>query len=324
MPPPIMRNRHLSARLGGAFLLLLTAGSASAQSSGAGPFTVAETGAHFRSLGDAVDAIGGRDGTILIAPGTYRQCAVQEAGAIVYRAAQPGTVTFDGDICEGKAALVLRGRAAVIEGLAFRNMRSQEDGNGAGIRLEKGDLTVNGSLFADSEEGILTHDDPAATIRIDHSTFRRLGRCDRGLSCAHSIYIGHYGRLIVTRSRFEAGSGGHYVKTRSARVDITDNSFDDSQGHLTNYMIDLSNGSSGLIAGNIMVQGRDKDNHSAFITVAPEGRDQDSSQLVVRNNRAAFVPGLVRQSTFLANWTDDAVTIADNDLASGVKLKDRR
>ncbi len=318
-----MQNRLLSTRLGGAFLLLLTAGSASAQSSGEGPFTVAETGAHYRSLTDAVGAIGSQDGTIIIAPGTYRQCVVQEAGAIVYRAAQPGTVTFDSDVCEGKAAMVLRGRAAVVEGLTFRNMRVP-DGNGSGIRLEKGDLTVNGSVFADSEEGILTHDDPTATIRIDHSTFRGLGRCDRGLSCAHSIYIGHYGRLIVTRSRFEAGTGGHYIKTRSARVEITDNSIDDSQGRLTNYMIDLSNGSNGLIAGNVMVQGRDKDNYSAFITVAPEGRDQDSSELVVRNNRAAFVPGLVRQSTFLANWTDDAVTIADNDLATGVKLKDRR
>lgn len=316
-----MRNRLLSARLGGAFLLLAMAGGASAQSGG--PFTVAETGAQYGSLVDAVGAIGDSDGTILIAPGTYRQCVVQEAGAIAYRAQQPGSVTFDSEICEGKAALVLRGRAAIIDGLTFRNMRV-EDGNGSGIRLEQGDLTVTGSLFADSEQGILTHDDPAATIRIDRSTFRRLGRCDRGLSCAHSIYVGHYGRLIVTRSRFEAGSGGHYVKTRSARVDITDNSFDDSQGRVTNYMIDLSNGSSGVIAGNIMVQGRDKDNYSAFITIAPEGRERDSSALVIRNNRAAFVPGLSRESTFVANWTDDAVTISDNDLAGDIKVKDRR
>ncbi|GLS99906.1 hypothetical protein GCM10007897_12890 [Sphingobium jiangsuense] len=316
-----MRNSLLPARIGGALLLLLAASGAGAQSGG--PFTVAETGARYGSLVEAVGAIGNGDGTIMIAPGTYRQCVVQEAGAIAYRAAQPGSVTFDSEICEGKAALVLRGRAASVDGIIFRNMRVP-DGNGSGIRLEQGDLTVTNSIFADSEEGILTHDDPAATVRIDHSTFRRLGRCDRGLSCAHSIYIGHYGRLIVTRSRFEAGSGGHYVKTRSARVDITDNSFDDSQGRLTNYMIDLSNGSSGLIAGNIMVQGRDKDNYSAFITVAPEGRERDSSALVVRNNRAAFVPGLTRESTFVANWTDDAVTISDNDLAKGVKLKDRR
>ena len=316
-----MRNLLLPARLGGAFLTLLAASGAVAQSGA--PFTVAETGKHFSSLADAVGAIGGREGTILIAPGTYRQCAIQEAGAIIYRAAQPGTAIFDSEICEGKAALVLRGRAATIEGLTFRNMRV-EDGNGSGIRLEHGDLTVTGSLFENSEEGILTHDDMEGTIRIDHTTFRRLGRCDRGLSCAHSIYTGHYGRLIVTRSRFDTGAGGHYLKTRAARVDITDNSFDDSKGHLTNYMIDLSNGASGLIAGNIMLQGRDKENHSAFITVAPEGRDHSSAQLIVRNNRASFVPGLVRQSTFVANWTDDPVTIADNELAPGVKLKDRR
>ena len=83
------------------------------------------------------------------------------------------------------------------------------DRNGAGIRLERGDLSVSGSAFRDSEEGILTHDDPRATIRIDRSTFSRLGRCDDDFDCAHSIYAGQYGQLIVTNSRFEAGTGGH-------------------------------------------------------------------------------------------------------------------
>src|SRR3546814_1288741 len=60
--------------------------------------------------------------------------------------------------------------------------------------------------------------------------------------------------------------------------------FRSSGGRLTNYMIDLSNGASGTISGNEMVQGRDKDNYSAFITVAPEGREQDSTNLSIANN----------------------------------------
>src|SRR3546814_4626580 len=68
------------------------------------------------------------------------------------------------------------------------------DGNGAGIRLERSDLQVINSLFRGSEEGILTANDPGATLSIDRSTFSRLGRCDRGLSCAHSVYTGVYGR----------------------------------------------------------------------------------------------------------------------------------
>ncbi|MGK2910167.1 MAG: right-handed parallel beta-helix repeat-containing protein [Sphingobium sp.] len=288
-----------------------------------GPFMVAESGAGFVSLADAVNAIGGGSGTIVIAPGTYRDCAVQTEGAITYRSATPGEAIFDGGICEGKAALVLRGQSAIVDGVVFQNMRVP-DGNGAGIRLEKGDLAVDNSLFRNSEEGVLTADDMAHSIRIDRSTFSRLGRCDRDLDCAHGIYIGQYGNLTVTRSRFEAGQGGHYLKSRAARVTIRDNSFDDSHGHLTNYMIDLPNGAAGTITGNEMVQGKDMDNWSAFITIAPEGRAHDSSSLDVSGNSASFVPGVRRESTFVANWTDDRVKIGANKLAAGVKVTDRR
>ena len=146
------------------------------------------------------------------------------------------------------------------------------DLNGAGIRLETGNLVVINSWFRDSQQGILTSDDPSASILIDHSTFSGLGRCDQGASCAHSIYIGNYGSLTVTHSRFERGNGGHYLKSRAARAVVTGNSFDDSHGHTTNYMIDLCAGSVGSITDNVFVQGKDKENHSAMITVAAEAR----------------------------------------------------
>ncbi len=287
------------------------------------PFTIAETGQAFSSLAQAVDAIGDRKGTVVIAPGTYRQCAVQQGGDVTFTAATPGTAILDGVTCEGKAALVLRGRAAKVDGIVFQNLRVP-DGNGAGIRLEGGNLTVTNSLFRNSEEGILSGDAPGNSVTIDKSTFRHLGRCDRGLSCAHSVYIGQYGSLTVTRSRFDSGDGGHYLKTRTPRVTITDNSFDDSAGRATNYMIDLSNGASGTIRGNEMVQGKDKENYSAFITVAPEGREHDSAGLSIVNNSASFVPGLSRNSTFVAKFADDAVRIDANRLASGIKISDRR
>ena len=66
----------------------------------------------------------------------------------------PGSVIFDGTTCEDKAALVLRGGGTTVDGIVFRNMRVG-DGNGAGIRIEIGDLTVTNSMFLDSQEGIL-------------------------------------------------------------------------------------------------------------------------------------------------------------------------
>lgn len=296
--------------------------SAMAQA-GRAPFTVEETGASYGTLGDALAAIGDGRGTVLVAPGTYRQCAVQQGGDVTVRAATPGTAIFDGVPCEGKGALVLRGKSSRIDGIVFQNIRVP-DGNGAGIRLESGNLTVSNSLFRNSEEGILTGDYDGGQVTIDKSTFRKLGRCDRDLDCAHGVYIGRLASLAVTNSRFDQGDGGHYLKTRTARVTITGNSFDDSAGHLTNYMIDLSNGASGVISGNEMVQGKDKDNWSAFITVAPEGREHSSAGLVIEGNRAGFVPGLERGSTFVANFTDDPVRIGANRLAPSMKITDRR
>src|SRR3546814_12437761 len=92
--------------------------------------------------------------TILIAPGVYHQCTVQAGGRITFKAVQPGTAIFDGTTCEGKAAFVLRGQSATVDGLVFRNM-AVDDGNGAGIRTEMGDLPVRNAMFVDSQEGIL-------------------------------------------------------------------------------------------------------------------------------------------------------------------------
>lgn len=311
-------------RIFSTILLFSAAVGATALAQGtATPFTVAESGRGYATLHDAIAAIGNGRGTVLVAPGSYAQCAVQQGGDVTIRARTPGGAILDGATCEGKAALVLRGRSSTIDGIIFQNLRVP-DGNGAGIRLESGNLSVSNSLFRNSEEGILTGDAPGNSIVIDKSTFRHLGRCDRDLACAHGIYVGHYGSLTVTRSRFDQGDGGHYLKTRTPRVTITGNSFDDSAGHLTNYMIDLSNGASGMISGNEMVQGRDKDNYSAFITIAPEGREHDSTGLSITNNSASFVPGLQRNSSFVANFTDDAVKIGPNRLAGGIRITDRR
>lgn len=291
--------------------------------SAAPAYQVVETGRGFGRLQDAVDAIGGGTGTIRIASGRYADCAVQSQGNVSYIAAVPGQAAFDGVACEDKAALVLRGTSASVEGLVFANIKVG-DWNGAGIRLERGNLSVSQSWFRDSQQGILTGDDTSATLVIDKSTFTRLGTCEGPGGCAHSLYTGDYGAVTVTRSRFEAGRGGHYLKSRAGRIGIINCSFDDTAGRETNYMIDLPNGASGRIAGNWFVQGQSKENYSAFITVAPEGRQRSSAGLVIEGNNARFASGVSRTSTFVANWTDDPVQIGANTLGAGLKVKDRR
>lgn len=304
-------------------LAVLALSSSMAEAQQGAPFVVVETGQQFARLQDAVNAIGDGAGTVRIAPGRYGDCSVQGAGDVAYVAATPGQAVFDGGTCEGKGTLVLRGRSARVEGLVFTNIKVP-DFNGAGIRLEHGNLAVSQSWFRDSQQGVLAGEDTSATITIDKSTFTRLGTCEGPGGCAHSIYIGNYGALTVTRSRFEAGRGGHYVKSRAAQVGVINNSFDDTAGRATNYMIDLPGGASGQISDNWFVQGANKENYSAFIAVAAEGAQRSSAGLSVASNDARFAPGVSRESTFVGVWGGDTVQIGANKLAAGLKRSDRR
>lgn len=299
---------------------LAIAGAAPAMAS-AQAISVPELRRNFASVQAAVNAIGDGEGTVLLAPGLYRECAVQTAGVVHFRSTQPGQAIFDGVECEGKAALVLRGNGASVEGLIFQNM-AVSDLNGSGIRLEQGDLSIHQSLFRNSEQGILTGPDANGTIHIDQSTFSRLGRNDGGPS--HSIYVGDYGRLLITRSRFERGAGGHYVKSHSARIEISDCTFDDTGGRESNYMIDLPSGATGRISGNLFIQGANKENYSAFIAVAAEAHNHSSAGLAIAGNTARIAPGVNRETIFVANWSGERLSMGANTLGAGLSAYEAR
>jgi hypothetical protein len=303
------------------FALPLALLAAAPSNGAAASFTVAESGRGFATLQEAVNAIGNGTGTIRIAPGRYRGCAVQEAGRVAF-VAEPGTAVFDGGACEDKATLVLRGRSARVEGLTFIHVRVP-DGNGAGIRLEQGDLVVSTTIFADGQCGILSANDPSASIRIDRSTFSGLGKDPDG-NGAHSLYIGNYGSLTVTRTRFERGTGGHYLKSRSGRIELTDSSFDDSAGRRTNYLVDLSNGASGRIAGNVFVNGTGKENHATMVAIAAEGAENSSAGLAIENNDVSVAPGFRWHTAFVGDWSGDRLTIRGNKVGPGIALVERR
>ena len=311
-----------SALIAGAALCALPGVSALAHGR-VQPFTVVETGKSYNTIQEAVSAIGDARGTIRIANGTHRQCAVQERGVITYLAAEAGKAVLAGKACEGKAGLVLRGIGAEVRGITFRDYQVP-DGNGAGIRLERGQLNIAYARFLDSQQGILTANDTSSQIYIIRSTFSGLGTCENSAGCAHSIYIGDYGKLTVLESRFERGRGGHYVKARSGHVVIENNSFDDAAGVQTNYMIDLPSGAIGSIANNWFVRGQSKENYSAFIAVGAEQGIYNSDGLRIVNNEARFVPGVRRNSAFVADWTGARVQMANNRLAAGLTKYERR
>ena len=305
-------------------ILLATALAASATQAqqASAPFTIQETGEGYGSLDDALQANRGQDFTVLIAPGVYRECAIQQAGRVTFKAVRAGTAIFEG-ACEGMAALVLRGGGSVVDGLVFRGIRVP-DGNGAGIRIEIGDLIVRNSMFLDSQEGILGGTDEASNVTIDRSTFSGLGQCHETEDCAHSVYLGSRGTVTITNSRFERGQGGHYVKLRVPRVLITDNSFDDSAGTRTNYMIDLPEGATGEIARNTFVQGPRKENWTGMIVVAAEQQKYRSAGLSVHDNVASLAPGQSKSPAFVANVSGERLAVGTNQLGAGVRAYETR
>ena len=302
-------------------LLALTLLSVPSLAQTSAPFTV--NGRGFGSLQDAVSSIQQGTATILIAPGTYRQCAVQAGGHITFKAVQPGTAIFESVACEGKAAFVLRGLGSAVDGIVFRGY-SVGDGNGAGIRIEMGNLAVTNSMFLNSQEGILGGGPTTKRITIDRSTFSGLGQCDVSPGCAHAIYLANDGSVTVTNSRFERGTGGHYVKLRSPTVTITDNSFDDTGGRKTNYMIDLSDGGTGLIARNTFVQGTHKENHSGLIVVAAEAKTYRSTGLRIEANDARLSPGDTTSPAFVADYSRDKLALGANRLGAGLRAFEKR
>src|SRR3712207_4748194 len=125
-------------------------------------------------------------------------------------------------------------------------------------------------------------------------------------------------------SRFERGTGGHYLKSRAPRIEVLDSSFDDSAGRGTNYLIDLPNGAVGRIAGNIFVNGTGKDNYATMIAVAAEGAEQPSEGLLIEQNEVALAPGFRWETAFVGNWSGQRLALRNNRLRGRIALVETR
>ena len=106
---------------------------------------------------------------------------------------------------------------------------------------------------------------------------------------------------------------GHYAKIRAAHVRVEDNSFDDSAGHQTSYLLDLPNGGTGTVRGNTFVQGKDKDNPGTLIAVAAEVRMYSTAGLAIDGNTASLAPGAVK-AAFVGDWSHQPLAIGANRL----------
>jgi len=250
--------------------------------------------------------------TIRIEPGTYYDCAVWTAANLTIEGTGPGAVLTD-KVCQGKAIFVVHADNVRIANLTFTRARS-EDENGAGIRAEGVNLTVENGKFTDNQEGILAGDNPESTIVVRNSQFVHNGACIA--ACAHGIYVGHIRLLSVDHSRFFDTQAAHHIKSRALRTEIIDSRIEDGPAGTASYLVDLPNGGSLFMTGNTLEKGPQNGNHTAAISIGEEGVDQPTGEIVLTNNTFTNDG---HPTAFVKNVTATPATLAGNVLkGSGV------
>ena len=178
---------------------------------------------------------------------------------------------------QGKGLWVIQGANVVVDSVEFHDTKVP-DQNGAGIRAEGLNLTINNSGFYDNEDGILGGD--AGTITINRSEFARNGYGD---GQSHNIYIGPIDRLNVYSSYFHEAKIGHNLKSRAKQTTIENSYFMDGPNGTSSYLVDFPNGGVVYLRGNLFQKGPNADN-SIAVAFGQEGLNKPVNTLEMVHN----------------------------------------
>ena len=161
-----------------------------------------------------------------------------------------------GAAAEGKGIWVVRANGFSVEGFDFTGATTAEH-NGAGIRFEKGSLSVRDCHFFNNENGILTSNSPELTLRIENSEFAHNGFGD---GHSHNLYVGAIAHLFITGSYSHHARGGHLLKSRAAVNHIVYNRLTDETGGHASYELEFPTGGIAYVVGNIIEQSSQTEN----------------------------------------------------------------
>lgn len=270
----------------------------------------------FAQIADAAKRA--KDGdTVEILPGEYRaDVAVWSQKQLTIRGVGERPVLIaEGASAEGKAIWVIRNGDFRIHNIEFRGARVP-DGNGAGIRLERGRLHVSGSVFVDNQNGILTGNEADTELRIENSLF---AEAPRNVDLPHLLYAGRIARLEVSGSRFHRGYEGHLIKSRARYNDIRYNLIHDGPGGEASYEIDFPNGGTAFVVGNVIGQSA-KTQNPVVVAYGAEGHVWPESGLYLSHN--TLLNERMTGAWFLRVWKEnlppDTEIKAVNNLTVGL------
>ena len=281
-------------------LMLITA----ALPSRARVLEVGEGGAYARPS-EAVKAAQDGD-TIHIAQGEFFDCISTRLNHLTIIGSGPDTTLTD-RACDDKGIIVLDGDDVTISALTLTRARVP-DGNGAGIRAEGGNLTLDHVQLINNQVGLLATMHPGAQLSIAHSYFGDNGAC-HARSCQGAIAVGD------TTSRFElhesivhATHGGHAITSAAAATVIVRSKIDDGETGSSGYLL-LVQGDLDM-RGAVLEKGPLTSNTDAAVHAeAPWGRDV---KLSLRRNH--FTDNSGDHAALLRNWTSSDAEMIDNQL----------
>jgi hypothetical protein len=166
---------------------------------------------------------------------------------------------------DGKAYITESGNVT-ISGFDISGV-TVPDANGAGVRYQGGNLTLDNVFIHDNQEGLLGAADLSGSITITNSEFARNGLGGDGHT--HAIYVGPVSNFTLTNSYIHDTNIGHEVKSRAQNNVITGNRIFDNDASAS-YSINLPNGGTATITGNVIQQGPNSQN-PAILAYGEEG-----------------------------------------------------
>jgi len=166
----------------------------------------------------------------------------------------------------GKAIWVIGGSNTKVEWIEFSLCACPSE-NGAGIRQEGLNLTVSHCYFHDNENGILAGTLNPSKIIIEYTEFSTNGFGD---GYTHNLYINNIDTLVFRYNYTHHCNIGHEIKSRAHVNYIMYNRISNEATGNASREIDLPNGGTSYVIGNVIEQGPNSTN-SGIVGYGLEG-----------------------------------------------------
>ena len=194
----------------------------------------------------------------------------------------------------GKALFVISGANCIVQNIEFANAKVP-DNNGAGIRQEGCDLTVQYCYFLGNEMGILGGNYTNCRVTIEHCVFANNGSPNNP-GYQHNVYINHIDTLVFQYNyTVNAIAEGHELKSR-AHFNLIRYNFIGNLSSNDSRNIDLPNGGTTILVGNVIEQNESSVNSNlvgygleGLTNKAPHNLWVVNNTFVNRKSKGSFV-----------------------------------